>query len=147
MRASVISGALPASAACLNHFFNKEKKGTALALMVGGAQEAFYSQPGVYKINLKQRKGFVKIAYKNGASLVPSISFGEPDLYEQVTFSEGSFLKKVQMQFKKATGVAPLIFHGQFGLMPHKKPLNVVGEKEIFFSPLPLPPPYSHAWF
>ncbi|EEB16858.1 Diacylglycerol O-acyltransferase, putative [Pediculus humanus corporis] len=124
-------GALPASAACLNHFFNKKKKGTALALMVGGAQEAFYSQPGVYKINLKQRKGFVKIAYKNGASLVPSISFGEPDLYEQVTFSEGSFLKKVQMQFKKATGVAPLIFHGQFGLMPHKKPLNVVVGKPI----------------
>lgn len=96
--------------------------------MVGGAQESFYSNPGVYQVNLKKRKGFIKIAYKNGTSLVPSISFGEPDIYQQIQFAENSLMKKLQMVFKRITGVAPLIFHGQFGLLPYKKPLNVVGK-------------------
>ncbi|KAK6627930.1 hypothetical protein RUM43_002183 [Polyplax serrata] len=118
-------GALPSSAECLNYFLGT-KKNIAMVLMVGGAQESFYSNPGVYQVNLKKRKGFIKIAYKNGTSLVPSISFGEPDIYQQIQFAENSLMKKLQMVFKRITGVAPLIFHGQFGLLPYKKPLNVV---------------------
>lgn len=121
-------GAIPASAECLTYYLT-QKKGVALVLMVGGAQEAFYSRPGVYKVNLTKRKGFIKIAYKSGASLVPSVSFGEPDLYNQVQFSENSLLRKLQTFLKKLTGIAPILFHGPFAFMPYKKPLNLVGKK------------------
>lgn len=47
--------------------------------MVGGAQEALNARPGVYKIVLRQRKGFVKLAIQTGSTLVPVFSFSEVD--------------------------------------------------------------------
>lgn len=128
----LILGAVPASASCLTSIFEKDK-GNAVVLVVGGAQEAFYSRRGKYEVNLKKRKGFVKVALKTGTSLVPVITFGETDLYEQVIFKENSFLDKLQAFLKKVLGIAPVIFYGQFGVVPFRKPLNVVGKK-FFFS-------------
>lgn len=42
--------------------------------MVGGAQEALNARPGVYKLVLKKRKGFVKIA-------IESIYFNRLNIY------------------------------------------------------------------
>lgn len=110
------------------------QKGRALALMVGGAQEAFYTKPGRYQIHLLKRKGFVRIALQTGCSIVPVITFNEPELYDQITASDGSVFRKVQEFLKNATGIAPVIFSGRglfqysFGIVPHRKPLFVVGK-------------------
>ena len=40
--------------------------GRATVLIVGGAAEAMESKPGTYRILIKRRKGFVKLALKNG---------------------------------------------------------------------------------
>lgn len=55
---------------------------TAAGIIVGGEREQRYAAPNVYKFVLKNRKGFVRIALKAGASLVPAISFGENDTFE-----------------------------------------------------------------
>lgn len=38
----------------------------AVVVMVGGAQESLHSRPDNYVFVLKKRKGFVKIALRNG---------------------------------------------------------------------------------
>jgi 2-acylglycerol O-acyltransferase 2 len=42
------------------------RPGNAVALVVGGASESLESRPGTYKIILKRRKGFVKLALMHG---------------------------------------------------------------------------------
>jgi 2-acylglycerol O-acyltransferase 2 len=104
----------------------------AVALVVGGAQEALYSRPGKYQIHIKNRKGFVKVAIETGASLVPVFSFGEVDVYNSPNNEPGSRLRKFQEKYKEWTGVAPAIFIGRgffqytFGLIPRRSPIHTV---------------------
>uniref|UniRef100_A0A915E7Y9 diacylglycerol O-acyltransferase n=1 Tax=Ditylenchus dipsaci TaxID=166011 RepID=A0A915E7Y9_9BILA len=46
-------------------------KGYAVAIVPGGAAEALDSHPDSYALTLKNRKGFVRLAIKHGANLVP----------------------------------------------------------------------------
>lgn len=104
----------------------------APVLMVGGAEEAFSAMPNQYRFVLKNRKGFVKIAIKNGAPLVPAISFGENNVYEQVQYPPGSIVHKIQKLFKRFTGLAPAHFNGRgclqynFGIIPRRHPITTV---------------------
>lgn len=41
-------------------------RSNAVALLIGGAQEALDCRPGEYILTLKKRKGFVKIAIRSG---------------------------------------------------------------------------------
>uniref|UniRef100_A0ABD2XKC2 Acyltransferase n=1 Tax=Trichogramma kaykai TaxID=54128 RepID=A0ABD2XKC2_9HYME len=115
----------------------KVEKGRAVVLIVGGASEAFESRPNTYKILLKRRKGFIRVALKNGAPLVPVFSFGETDIYDQVNNPEGSLLRKFQEYIKKKVGIAPIIpigrgfFQYSFGFVPKRKPIFVVVGRPI----------------
>lgn len=55
-------------------------KGNSIAIVVGGAAESLAAHPGTNDLTLKKRFGFVKIAIREGASLVPVFSFGENDV-------------------------------------------------------------------
>jgi 2-acylglycerol O-acyltransferase 2 len=104
----------------------------AVILVVGGAQEALDSRPGNYRIQIKSRKGFIRIALETGASLVPVISFGEVDVYDQISNEPGSRLRNFQEASKKLTGVAPAVFNGRgffqytFGIIPRRNSINTV---------------------
>lgn len=54
--------------------------GNAITIVVGGAAEALYAHPGTNDLTLKKRFGFIKVAIREGASLVPVFSFGENDV-------------------------------------------------------------------
>lgn len=103
--------------------------------MVGGAQEAFYCIPGQYKLVIKNRKGFCKLALQNGAPLVPVFSFGETDVFSQVKNPEGSTVRNIQEWLKKRINMAPAIplgrgfFQYNYGIVPHRKPVTTVGKK------------------
>ncbi|CAB0005777.1 unnamed protein product [Nesidiocoris tenuis] len=130
-------GLVSSSKRSLLNVLGSEEKGRAIALMLGGAQEALYAKPGSYKTVLKKRKGFIKIALRTGASLVPVYAFGENDLYDQLSNPPGSFLFKVQEFVKKVTGFAPVIplgrgvFQYSFGLIPQRRPIHTVVGKPI----------------
>uniref|UniRef100_A0A6B2L9Z5 Acyltransferase n=1 Tax=Arcella intermedia TaxID=1963864 RepID=A0A6B2L9Z5_9EUKA len=106
--------------------------GSAITLVVGGAQESLYSKPGTAELCLLKRKGFVKVALTTGSSLVPVFGFGETDIWDQVPNPEGSMVRKIQDTLKKfITFTIPFIrgrgvFQYNWGLLPQRRPLNVV---------------------
>lgn len=122
-------GLVSVSANSLNYLLGKKDGGNVVAVMVGGAEEAFYCKPGSYKVVLKNRKGFVKIAMKNGAPLVPVVSFRETDLYDQY---EGPRIRRFQDWFKKRFHFSMLIPKGrgfiQPSMIPNKAPITLCGK-------------------
>ena len=106
--------------------------GRAITIVIGGARESLDAQPGALRLVLKRRKGFVKLAIRTGADLVPVLAFGENELYEQIDGSSHALVHKGQLLIKKALGWTVPLFKGRgilnydVGLMPYRKPLNVV---------------------
>jgi len=117
------------------HNILKKGKGESIMLAVGGAEESLDSHPGSYKLTLKERKGFVRVALKAGASLVPVMSFGETELWSALPNPDGSRIRYFQQEMKKLLKFTVPFFHGRgvfnynFGLMPFRRPIHsVVGE-------------------
>ena len=68
------------------------------------------------------------------ASLVPVFSFGENELYVQVSNPKGSKVRAIQDFLTRYFGFSPPLFHGRgifnysFGLLPYRKPITTVGK-------------------
>lgn len=83
---------------------NGEGMGRAITIVVGGARESLDAKPYSLKLVLKRRKGFVKLAIRTGADLVPVLAFGENDLYDQFDASSHPYVHKAQLLVKKFMG-------------------------------------------
>ncbi|KAK4055277.1 diacylglycerol O-acyltransferase 1 [Microbotryomycetes sp. JL201] len=112
----------------------KQGPGSALTIVVGGAAESLHARPGTADLTLKRRMGFIKLAMKTGADLVPVFSFGENDIFEQLSNERGTRLYKLQKRFQAAFGFTLPIFFGRglfnynVGLLPYRHPIvSVVG--------------------
>lgn len=92
----------------LSHFYLIFFK---VVIAVGGSQEALHARSGNYRLVLKNRKGFIKIAIQTGALLVPVFSFGEIDVFDQPSNEPGTKIRKFQEAFKKWTGIVPPILN------------------------------------
>ncbi|KAM9321149.1 2-acylglycerol O-acyltransferase 2 [Gastrophryne carolinensis] len=130
-------GLIPSDKDSASYLLRNKKGGNAVVIAVGGAPESLDARPGAYTLLLKSRKGFVRLAIENGASLVPVFSFGENELYDQVDNPKGSFLRAVQEKLQRIMGVALPLFHARgvfqysFGLLPYRRPLHTVVGKPI----------------
>lgn len=60
--------------------------GNAITIVIGGAAESLAAHPGTNDLTLRKRFGFIKMAVKAGADLVPVFSFGENDVSVVVTY-------------------------------------------------------------
>ncbi|XP_074652515.1 2-acylglycerol O-acyltransferase 2-like isoform X2 [Tubulanus polymorphus] len=60
------SGILPATKGSMDWALSHGPKGRALGLIVGGALEALEAHAGHYRLKILDRKGFIKIALRNG---------------------------------------------------------------------------------
>ncbi|CAI7647630.1 unnamed protein product [Penicillium manginii] len=116
---------------------NNAGMGRAITIVIGGARESLNAQPHSLKLVLKRRKGFVKLAIRTGADLVPVLAFGENDLYQQVDSDQHPVIHKVQMLVKSTMGFTIPLFHARgvfnydVGLMPYRRPLNIVVGRPI----------------
>lgn len=126
-------GTCASSQESLLHLLNPKRfQGNCVAIMVGGAAEALDSHPGKYKIILSRRKGFIRIAMKSGASLVPVFSFGETDVFRPLNNPENSLLRRIQEKVRQITGVSPVfplgrgMFQYSFGVVPLRSPVTTV---------------------
>jgi 2-acylglycerol O-acyltransferase 2 len=119
--------------------------GRAITIVIGGAAESLDAQPYSMRLVLKKRKGFVKLALRTGADLVPVLAFGENDLYDQVTSTSHPGIHKAQLLIKKLLGFTVPLFHARgvfnydVGLMPYRRPLNIVVGKPIKVTQSPKP--------
>jgi len=123
---------------CL-HILTKLGPGNSIVLVLGGAKESLDAHPGIFDLTIKHRKGFVKVALRAGAHLVPCFGFGENEIYDQVENPRGSSLRKWQNWAQKILGFAlPLVkgegFFIKYGLLPYPKPIRVVIGR-----PIPVP--------
>ncbi|BGP21575.1 diacylglycerol O-acyltransferase 1 [Rhodotorula toruloides] len=112
----------------------RQGPGSALTIVVGGAAESLSAHPGTADLTLKRRKGFIKLAIRQGADLVPVFSFGENDIFGQLRNERGTRLHKLQKRFQGVFGFTLPLFYGRglfnynVGLMPYRHPIvSVVG--------------------
>lgn len=116
---------------------NGEGMGRAVTIVVGGARESLEAQPGIMHLVLAERKGFIKMAIRTGADLVPVLAFGENDLYDQVSAKQHPRLHKLQMWVLRTLKFTLPFLHGRgifnydVGLMPYRRPLNIVVGRPI----------------
>lgn len=116
---------------------NGEGMGRAVTIVVGGARESLDAQPHSLRLVLKSRKGFVKLAIRSGADLVPVLAFGENELYDQVDSEEHPWIHKGQLIVKKMMGFTIPLFHARgifnydVGMMPYRRAVNIVMGRPI----------------
>jgi 2-acylglycerol O-acyltransferase 2 len=116
---------------------NGEGMGRAITIVIGGARESLEAQPGHLRLILRCRKGFVKLAIRTGADLVPVLAFGENEIYEQFDPQAHPMVHRVQMLVKKFMGFTIPLFHARgvfnydVGMMPYRRPMNIVVGKPI----------------
>ncbi|KAM7534984.1 hypothetical protein Aperf_G00000091093 [Anoplocephala perfoliata] len=121
-------GGISVSWESLFHLLDKDITGTSgnlVAVSVGGASEVLESRPGQYVLILSRRRGFFRLALKTGAHLVPSIGFGETNMYKQVANPKGSRLRAVQDWVTKVTTLPPVLFCPT-RIIPNRRPVTVV---------------------
>lgn len=101
-----------------------------VGIIPGGAAEALYSNPGEdYKLLVGRRKGYVRVALKHGAPILPLFSFGEIEVMEQARYEEGSWLFEVQKLLKRLTRVNFIVpKDGLRGMVPRSVPITAVCE-------------------
>ncbi|XP_073510522.1 2-acylglycerol O-acyltransferase 2-B-like [Phyllobates terribilis] len=132
-REYIMSGSLVSSdKRSASYLLSKKSGGQALVIAVGGPPEALDAKPGELTLQILKRTGFIKLALTHGAHLVPVLSFGENNLYYQVSNPRGSLLRSTQEKLQKIMGLAIPLFHGRgvfqysLGLLPHRRPVYTV---------------------
>lgn len=129
------SGAITASRKGISHVLRQHSEGgAAVVIIVGGAPESLDTHPNQEQIILilKPRKGFIRLALQHGAHLVPSFSFGENEVYDQVSNPRGSKLRRFQDYLRGLIGLAPVLLKGRgifqysFGIIPNRRPITTV---------------------
>lgn len=116
---------------------NGEGMGRAITIVVGGARESLDAQPNNLRLVLKRRKGFIKLAIRTGADLVPVLAFGENELYDQISSESHPMVHKGQMLAKKLLGFTVPLFHARgvfnydIGMLPYRRAVNVVVGRPI----------------
>ena len=104
----------------------------SLLIVVGGAQEALDAHPRTLDLVLDKRKGFFRLAYQHGVALVPVLSFGENDLFQQLANPQGSWLRRVQTHLLRVFGFAMPLFWGRAGILPRRTPIHTVVGRPIY---------------
>ncbi|KAG9269425.1 2-acylglycerol O-acyltransferase 2-A [Astyanax mexicanus] len=130
-------GLVSSEKASASYLLSRPEGGSAAVVAVGGAPESLDARPGALTLQVLQRKGFIKLALKHGAWLVPVFSFGENELFDQMENPVGSTLRGIQDRLQRVMGVAlPLVhargvFQYSFGLLPYRKPIHTIVGRPI----------------
>jgi len=92
----------------------------SVVLVPGGAAEAMHAHPGVFRLVLKRRRGFVRVALQTGCSLVPTLVFGENELVPTLYVADGGGTTRLRRALLRWQTLAKdrLGFVAPFALVP-----------------------------
>ncbi|KAI6222936.1 Acyltransferase [Aphelenchoides fujianensis] len=142
-----LSGIITSSVKSISNVLKRPGGGQVACIVIGGAEEALDAHSDSFNLCLRSRKGFVRVALQQGASLVPVYSFGENACFQQVSNERGTRLRNIQSRLKKIFGVSPPLFHGRgllnkyFGLLPYRQPIATIVGSPIHLERTPEPTP------
>lgn len=104
-----IFGLTDASAANIRRHLKQEGVEGSLVLYIGGIAELFLSCPEEERLYIGQRKGFIKVALREGADVIPAYFFGNTSVL--------SVLKRGPLAaLSRRLGASLTLFWGQYGL-------------------------------
>ena len=72
-------------------------KSTVTILLPGGAHEARNWSKNEVKLYLNKRKGFIKLSLRFGVDLVPTFSFNEQFIFNQIVAEKGNSTSSVPL--------------------------------------------------
>lgn len=127
----LLFGAVSSSRKSLDYLLQSAESGHVPVLIIGGVPEMENYEKDKIRLFLEERKGFIKLALRHGANLVPTFSFGETSLYRYPS-SDVNIFNNIRKTLKEFLGWAPVTFYGRgwfqsrIGVMPERKPINVV---------------------
>jgi len=87
----------------------KTLKKTSVVLYVGGISEMFLTNSKEERLYVEDRKGFIKIALKSGADVIPVYMFGNTIALEII---QNKFLRSLSRRF----GISLTLMWGLYGL-------------------------------
>lgn len=125
-----IFGLTDASSKNLKKLFKKEGAAGCVVLYVGGIAELFRCSLTEERLYLTKRKGFIKIALREGVEIMPAYFFGNTSVLSVATTGPIATLAR-------KTGVTLTYFWGLFGL-----PLPRLGQKVMYVRGAPLGLPH-----
>jgi hypothetical protein len=103
-------------------------KGYSVGIFPGGAREGLYSNPFEDRLDLKRKRGFIRLALEYGVDVVPCYTFNEVDSYRQVPHDAISRLENfIRTAFNKYIGLTLPFLHN---IIPNYvvPPVTVIGE-------------------
>jgi hypothetical protein len=97
----------------------------SVVLYIGGIAELFLSSENQERLFIKKRKGFIKMALRTGAEIVPIYFFGNTSVLSVLNHP-------VLRKFARITGITMTLFWGRWFLpIPYKKKIVGVLGKPI----------------
>ena len=126
-----VFGCISASGAFLRARLQRRKG--SVVLYVGGMVELFYSSSQKETVFLKKRKGFVKLALRTGADLIPVYLFGNTTSLEALKWP-------VLATISRKSGVSCTLFWGRWGLpLPKRVKLTYARGRTLGLPHIPDP--------
>ncbi|CAL8071230.1 unnamed protein product [Calicophoron daubneyi] len=126
--AMMFLGAVSSSKESLSYLLDPSRcktTGNFVTVVLGGSREVLEANPGSYRLHVKDRQGFFRLALKHGAPMIPCISFGETGMFKQIANPPGSTVRKIQDWWVSATTLPLYLFRG-FNVIPRRIPVTTV---------------------
>lgn len=100
------------------------KKGKSIGLVPGGYEEATLTSQKVFRLFIKDRKGFVKLALKHGYSLVPVVIMNEHKMYKTTDWALETRMKMNKYKIPSALPIGKYVFFADH----HLEIYNIIGK-------------------